>query len=550
MPRYLFVTGKLAAQSLASTLEKMSPDFEYELAVLPISVAALMDTHFVAKHLDSARGSDVVMIPGLCKGDLSLIADKVGAQVVRGPKDLKDIPAAFGQQRQLEGYGEYRTKILAEIVDAYQLSLDQILTRAEYFRASGADIIDLGCPVKGHFPNVGEVVAALKARGFAVSIDTFEAEDILQADRAGVDYLLSVNSRNIELAPRLACKVVVIPDFDQGLESLEHNIAQLEAKQVPYIIDPILNPISFGFTESVTRFYETRRRHPQAEMLMGVGNLTELTGADSTGINAVMAGIIAELDINYVLTTEVISWARGAVRELDVARKLMHYACTTPCPAQASGRWPAHGEGSAARALHRRRAARHAGPGAGSKLSHLYRRRQHLRLQQQALHQEHRSRGNLVAAGRRRCLARVLPGPRAAKGGAGRAPGQTVHAGNRTALGLPGRRRAKLAQLMTRKPKDRDFVETPEGLLFCVVGYLHPPDKYTAYLKYSPAAEGRWQRQGTAYHRELAYYHAHQVGQTLDTLQAHYPGYIHYCPVRDMTFSMVPHDRVRTYYTS
>jgi uncharacterized protein len=105
-----------------------------------------------------------------------------------------------------------------------------------------------------------------------------------------------------------------------------------------------------------------------------------------------------------------------------------------------------------------------------------------------------------------------------------------------------------LAQQITRKPKDRDFVETPEGLLFCVVGYLHPPDKVTAYLKYSPAAEGRWRRQGTAYHRELAYYHAHQVGQTLDTLQAHYPGYIHYCPVRDMTFSMVPHDRVQTYY--
>ena len=27
------------------------------------------------------------------------------------------------------------------------------------------------------------------------------------------------------------------------------------------------------------------------------------------------------------MTTEVISWARGAVRELDVARRLMHYAC-------------------------------------------------------------------------------------------------------------------------------------------------------------------------------------------------------------------------------
>jgi predicted nucleotidyltransferase len=106
----------------------------------------------------------------------------------------------------------------------------------------------------------------------------------------------------------------------------------------------------------------------------------------------------------------------------------------------------------------------------------------------------------------------------------------------------------KAARMMMRKPKDKDFVETREGLLFCVVGYLHPPDKYTAYLKYSPAQEGRWQRGGRAYHRELAYYHAHQVGHTLDTLQANYPGYVHYCPVRNMLFSMVPQDRVLTYY--
>lgn len=328
MPRYLFVTGKLAAHALDGVLRKMSPDFDYEIAVLPISVAALMNTRFVAKKLDSAQGSDVVMIPGLCRGDLAPIADKVGVQVIRGPKDLKGIPAFFGRERHLEGYGEYRVKILAEIVDAYELSPEQVLARAEYFRASGADIIDLGCPVEGNFPGVEGVVAALKDHSFAVSLDTFNAEDILRADRAGLDLLLSVNSRNLELAPRLKCQVVVIPDFDQGLESLERNIAQLETWGVPYVIDPILNPISFGFTESLYRFYETRRRHPQAELLMGLGNLTELTEADSTGINAVMAGIITELNINYVLTTEVISWARGAVRELDLARKLMHYAVT------------------------------------------------------------------------------------------------------------------------------------------------------------------------------------------------------------------------------
>jgi dihydropteroate synthase-like protein len=328
MPEYLFVTGKLAADALKDTLEAMEPDFDYRIAQLGISVAALMDARWIARHLDSARGCDQVMISGWVQGDPAIIEEKLGVPVFLGPKDLKDIPVFFGRERILAGYGEYKVKILAEIVEAYQMTWDAILARAEYYRANGADIIDLGCPVglEQGFPGVGEVVAGLKEHGFTVSLDTFHHETIRRADEAGLDMLLSVNSVNIDLAPGLQCKVVVIPDFDQGLGSLERNIAQLEAWGVPYVIDPILNPISFGFTDSVCRFYETRRRYPEAEMLMGLGNLTELMDADSTGINAVMAGVITELNIDYVLTTEVISWARGAVRELDLARKLMYYA--------------------------------------------------------------------------------------------------------------------------------------------------------------------------------------------------------------------------------
>jgi dihydropteroate synthase-like protein len=327
MSRYLFVTGKLAAQSLRHTLEEMSPNLDYELAVLPISVAALMDVRFVAKHLTDAMDCRKVMVPGLCEGDLGMIEDKLGVEAVRGPKSLKDIPGCFGMAQNLRGYGAHRVQIFAEIVDAYQINLEGILERASYFSASGADIIDLGCPVEGNFPDIERVIKGLKNAGFSVSLDSFNEEDILKADKAGVDFLLSVNSQNIDLVPRLHCKVVVIPDFEEGLESLERNIHQLESWKIPYIIDPILNPIGFGFTRAIENFITVRRNHPQAEVLMGLGNLTELTEADTTGMTAVMAGIIEELGIDYVLTTEVVSWARGAVREFNVARRLMHYAC-------------------------------------------------------------------------------------------------------------------------------------------------------------------------------------------------------------------------------
>jgi predicted nucleotidyltransferase len=99
-----------------------------------------------------------------------------------------------------------------------------------------------------------------------------------------------------------------------------------------------------------------------------------------------------------------------------------------------------------------------------------------------------------------------------------------------------------------RKPKDRDFVETREGMFFCLIGYLHPPDRYTAYLKYSPDPHGKWRRGQTAYRREMAYYHVSQVAETIRYLEAHYPQYVSDCPVRDIRFSMVPHEYVARYF--
>ena len=99
-----------------------------------------------------------------------------------------------------------------------------------------------------------------------------------------------------------------------------------------------------------------------------------------------------------------------------------------------------------------------------------------------------------------------------------------------------------------RKAKDRDFLSTREGMFFCVTGYLHPPDRYTAYLKYSPTAEGKWEDEATAYRRELPYYHVRNVARTIDYLEEHYPAYVSYCPVRDFRFSMVPRDHVARYY--
>ena len=101
---------------------------------------------------------------------------------------------------------------------------------------------------------------------------------------------------------------------------------------------------------------------------------------------------------------------------------------------------------------------------------------------------------------------------------------------------------------MEQKPKDRDLIETNEGLIFCVVGYLHPNDRYTAYLKYVPASEGKWTRGEAAYSRVVPYYHVTQVENTYSFLRDKYPKYLYNCPVRNIVVSSVPREDVLRYY--
>jgi len=329
--RVLFVTGRLAEPALRRTLAEMAPAFAYDVAVMKITVAALMTTPWIARFLVVPAGTDLVLIPGLCEGDPAVIAARAGedVRVEKGPKDLHQIPEYFGRGAAARDYGAYGIEIVAEVNNAPRLEREAVRREADHYRASGADVIDIGCTPGREFPGLADTVRELVDAGMRVSVDSFDAGEIRTAVAAGAELVLSVNRSNLDVARDFtgtATRVVVIPDFGEGLETLEPSIAALERWGVSYLIDPVIEPIGFGFFASLERFAEVRRRHPTAPLLMGIGNITELTAADTTGVNAVLIAICEELGVRAVLTTEVISWARGVVREVDIARRLMHHA--------------------------------------------------------------------------------------------------------------------------------------------------------------------------------------------------------------------------------
>jgi dihydropteroate synthase-like protein len=324
-----FVTGCLAEFALRREVADLSQrlGFDYTIDVLPITVAALMTPAWIARHLSCTAAATRVLIPGYCAGDMAPIQETCGVPAERGPKDLRQLGEYLGGVAQERAdYGEHTIEIIAEINHAPRLALAEIVSQARKLRADGADVIDVGCDPGEPWSGASDCVKALKDQGLRVSIDSLHPREIAPAVKAGAELVLSVNETNREAARDWGCEVVAIPDDPSALRGLEETVECLALARVPLRIDAILEPIGLGFAASLERYFQVRRKYPDAAMMMGIGNLTEMTEVDSAGVNLLLLAICQELSIGSVLTTQVINWARSCVRECDLARKLVHYA--------------------------------------------------------------------------------------------------------------------------------------------------------------------------------------------------------------------------------
>ena len=322
----LFLTGKLAEKQLRQILLEINPGFDYTVHQLGLTVAALMTADMIRRRLKETFGADRVIVPGRCRGDLEQLSADLNIPIERGPDELRDLPEFFGKKSKKPALDRYDLRIFAEITDAPRLEVDGILRLAHDYRRDGADVIDLGCLPETPFEHLELAIVALKAEGFLVSVDSLDNQDLLRGGKVGADFLLSLHEHSLWVADEVAAIPVLIPAKHQDLDSLDRAIAGMKSRGREFIVDPILDPIHFGFADSLVRYHETRRRHPDVEMLMGVGNLTELTHADTVGMNAMLLGICSELGIRAILATQVSKHACKAIREADLTRRIMYAA--------------------------------------------------------------------------------------------------------------------------------------------------------------------------------------------------------------------------------
>jgi Uncharacterized protein conserved in archaea len=100
--------------------------------------------------------------------------------------------------------------------------------------------------------------------------------------------------------------------------------------------------------------------------------------------------------------------------------------------------------------------------------------------------------------------------------------------------------------------RDRDFIESVDGLIFCVIGNMHPTNRVVSYLKYishySSTIRTKWSRNGVVYGRILPYYSAIGVKNTMDYLKVNYPDYVVYDKYRSIELIEVPRQKIKTHF--
>ncbi|MEI6292146.1 MAG: dihydropteroate synthase, partial [Methanomicrobiales archaeon] len=222
--------------------------------------------------------------------------------------------------------GTSRIKVLAEIMDAHRH--DDIQGAVEKAFRSGADIVDLGFGFDATPDDVSRCFSLVAEVPGPLAIDTQDPA-LLAAGLFRADIVLSLHDGNIAAVGKAVADAGVAAVIVPCGQTLEENIRLAESAGISCIIaDPLLQPVGPGLVESLAAFPE----HYRYPVFFGAGNVVELLDADSTGMNALLAGMAKEVGASVVFTSEHSDKTKGSVREMRTATEMMALTTDRPYP--------------------------------------------------------------------------------------------------------------------------------------------------------------------------------------------------------------------------
>ena len=102
-------------------------EFDYEIRNLNVNVAALLTTDMIARRIGDVKKFNKIILPGKVRGDIYKLSNQLNIEIQRGPEELKDLPTMFGGKALKYDLSKYEVHIFAEITDAPNMSVEEII---------------------------------------------------------------------------------------------------------------------------------------------------------------------------------------------------------------------------------------------------------------------------------------------------------------------------------------------------------------------------------------------------------------------------------------
>ncbi len=105
---------------------------------------------------------------------------------------------------------------------------------------------------------------------------------------------------------------------------------------------------------------------------------------------------------------------------------------------------------------------------------------------------------------------------------------------------------------MSRGFRDKDFIESVDNLIFCVIGNVHPQSEVISYLKYVASYESgirvKWSREGKMYGRVLPHYSALGFKEVINYLKQYFPSYVRFDEYFNTELILVPKQKIKVHF--
>lgn len=361
--RVVLVTGRAAESSLLRVVSGLRlGGVELRILTIDVPVMSALKAHELARKLRGSagelRGADLVLVPGSIEGDVSLVSEVLGVKVVKGPRDVNELPRVL--KAVAEGAQLSSSLPAEEVITLLELSrLKRVISeRRDFVHVAGLkvplrpppfvviaevpselgaggvakaarELVEKGADAlvvrAGGTAQVSELLSRLAGVGAPLGVEAEDPDVVIEAVEHGAVLHVGLNERNVsELATVSDRALFVATSSAKGAEAALKEALRVvrEADKLGYgrlALDLPLKAPGTGFVECIAACNRLAPSLPAVPLHVRVTGAVEPIDADSHGLNAFVTLVAGELGASMLYVSEGAAKTVDSVAEVKLA---------------------------------------------------------------------------------------------------------------------------------------------------------------------------------------------------------------------------------------